>query len=406
MAVDLELSDFQNMAREFAHSFAAEKIRPRAQEADRLERVPDDLLLEMKQIADMMGGMGGGGGEAEENPFEKGSKRERQFNRLAVIGGEEFSWGDAGIMLTNPGPGLGGPPVMSTGTPEQKERFLSIFKSPEPKWGAYATTEPGCGSDVSGIQTRVTKDGDYYVINGTKIFITCGNLASWVVVFGTLDPSLGRAGHRALVVEKGTPGFIQGQKFHKMGLRASDTAILTFDECRVHKDNLLGGEEYYASKGSGGFKVAMGTFDATRPMVAIMSIGIARGCYEYTRDWIKEQYSLGRPIPRYTQIKEKLAEMERKLDSARLLAWRAAWMADVGQPNTKEASMAKAYAGTVSVQVCSDCVDLMGDSGSVQDHPVEKWFRDIKVFDIFEGTGQVNRLVVARRMYEPFGIRV
>ena len=249
MAVDLELSDFQNMAREFAHSFAAEKIRPRAQEADRLERVPDDLLLEMKQIADMMGGMGGGGGEAEENPFEKGSKRERQFNRLAVIGGEEFSWGDAGIMLTNPGPGLGGPPVMSTGTPEQKERFLSIFKSPEPKWGAYATTEPGCGSDVSGIQTRVTKDGDYYVINGTKIFITCGNLASWVVVFGTLDPSLGRAGHRALVVEKGTPGFIQGQKFHKMGLRASDTAILTFDECRVHKDNLLGGEEYYASKG-------------------------------------------------------------------------------------------------------------------------------------------------------------
>lgn len=401
MPVEFTLTDGQKNIREFLHWFAREKIRPRAAEADRLETVPDDLLLEMKQMGMSMDRT------VPSDAGRAGGTGEKQSNRNSVISTEELAWGDAAITMTLPGAGLGGPPVQAFGTPEQRERFFSVFRAEEPRWGAYATTEPECGSDVAGIRMLALKDGDHYILKGTKTFITNGNRASWVVVFATVDPKLGRAGHRPFVVERGTPGFIQGKKIKKMGLRASDTAELVFDECRVHKDNLLGGEEAYGLGGrSGGFRVAMATFDATRPIVAAMGIGIARAAFEYTRDWLRSQYSLGRPIPRYQQMKEKLAEMERKLTTARLLTWRAAWMADVGRPNSKEASMCKAYMGKVAVEVCADCVDLLGDSGTTREHPVERWFRDIKVFDIFEGTGQVNRLVVARRTYEPFGVSI
>lgn len=405
MALEFLESPQQQTIREFVHWVAKEKMRPYALEADRNEEVPLWLLTELKETGITMD-TGSGGGRLEEGSEKKAGKAPKEVNRLIVTAVEELGWGDAGITLTLPGAGLGGPPVSSFGTPEQRERFFGIFKDKELKWGAYATTEPQCGSDVSDIRTRCVKDGDAYILNGTKTFITNGNIASWVVVFATIDFSLGRAGHRAFVVEKGMPGFVQGEKVHKMGLRANDTAVLYFEDCRVPKENLLGGEDLYEARQSGGFRVAMGTFDATRPIVAAMALGIARAAFEHTRDFIKANYSLDRPIARYRRIKEKLAEMGLKLEHGRLLTQKAAWMADVGRPNTLEASAAKAYMGKAALEVCAECIDLIGDSGTTQDHLLEKWFRDIKVYDIFEGTGQVNRLVVARRLYEPFGVRV
>ena len=224
-------------------------------------------------------------------------RKKRQVALTTIVGAEEMAWGDAGLMLCIPGPGLGGPPVRASGTPEQKQRFFSMFQdmSQELRWGAYALTEPGAGSDVAGIRTSCRKDGKHWVINGRKCFITNGARASWNVVFATIDPGLGRAGHRAFVVEKGTPGFSVGKIEDKMGLRASETAELVFEDCRVPEENLLGGEDSYKTKE--GFMTAMKTFDNTRPMVAAMAIGIGRAAYDYACDFVKQNYVMTAPDP-------------------------------------------------------------------------------------------------------------
>lgn len=392
--------EFQGI-RDMLHQVALTTFRPYAREADRLHEPPKEFLEKAKGMAAIMGGaMGGGAKQAKEEKEKSGDKKPGMRNRMAIIGAEELAWGDAALMLQIPGPGLGGPPIQITGTPEQKERFLGIFKPGEIKYGAYALTEPGAGTDVSAISTTARKDGDYYIINGTKCFITNGAKAEWNVVFATIDKSLGRAGHRAFVVEKGTPGFRVGKIEEKMGLRASETAELIFEDCRVHKDNLLGGEEHYEKMAKGGFKTAMATFDSTRPMVAAMAVGIARAAYEYARDWLKERYDFRRPIPRYQALLNTLADMERRLDTARLLCWHAAYLADMGIPNAKEASMSKAYAGHWCTQICYQAVELMGPEGLSEEHLVEKWFRDIKVYDIFEGTAQAQRIVISKRIIE------
>jgi acyl-CoA dehydrogenase len=313
-----------------------------------------------------------------------------------MVGAEEMSWGDASILLNLPGPGLGAPPVRYMGTPDQKKRFFGIFRQPGLHYGAYGLTEPGAGSDVSAIKTTCRREGDTWILNGRKCFITNGARADWVVIFATIDPKLGRAGHRAFVVEKGTPGFYVGKIEDKMGLRASETAELVLEDCRVPHANLLGGDEHY--QGKEGFMGAMKTFDASRPVVGIMAVGIARAAYEHTRDFVKENYMLGRPIPRYAQIASLLADGARLIDAARLMCWRAAWMADEGIPNAKEASMAKAYAARTAMKVCSDAIQILGAHGLDRHQFVEKWYRDIKVFDIFEGTAQIQRIVIARRI--------
>ena len=211
-----------------------------------------------------------------------------------------MAWGDVSVLMSLPGPGLGGPPVQFTGTPEQKKRFFGVFKQPGLHWGAYGLTEPGAGSDVAGIRTSCRKDGKHWVLNGRKCFITNGGRADWVVIFATVDPTLGRAGHRAFVVEKGTPGFSFGKIEEKMGLRASETAELVLEDCRVPEENLLGGEEHY-ERGKEGFMTAMKTFDSSRPMVGVLGVGIGRAAYEYARDFVKENYVLARPIPRYAR---------------------------------------------------------------------------------------------------------
>ncbi len=399
------LSERQKTLREGIRGFAASVIRPQALSWDHNNGVPEAFL---KQMVHMAGQMGGQFGLSLEPAVAKGTgeggdaKKKSSVNLTSLIAVEEMAWGDGGLLLTLPGPGLGGPPVRASGTPEQKERFFGVFKdmSKTLAWGAYALTEPGAGSDVSGIRASCRKDGDEWVINGRKCYITNGARAAWTVVFATIDPAMGRAGHRAFVVEKGTPGFGVGRIEEKMGLRASETAELVFEECRVPVANLLGGEESYQSKE--GFMTAMKTFDNTRPLVAAMAIGIGRAAHEYARDFVKEHYLLPRAIPRYAAIAERIAKVGRQLEAARMVTWRAAWMADQGMPNAKESSMSKALAGQAAIHACIEAIDICGAEGSIgREHQLlEKWFRDIKVYDIFEGTGNIQRIVISKRVIE------
>lgn len=400
--ISFDLSEQQKQIQEMTHWFAKNEIRPLAMEADRLEKVPDDWLDKVNQMGIHLNtsSFSGGGSSSGKKP-----KREREGNRMGVIATEEIAWGDPAIALSLPGAGLGGPPVQSSGTPEQKERFLSIFTHDKPRWGAYALTEPEAGSDASAVATTATKVDGGYVLNGQKIFITNGARASWVVVFATVNPELGRAGQRAFVVEKGTPGFSCSRIAKKMGLRANETADLLLEDCFVPTENLLGGEEMYESSGSepSGFRVAMQTFDSTRPIVAAMAIGIARAAYEYTLDIVQREYP--KSGNHYRLAAELLAEAEQDIAASRLLTWEAAWKADIGEPNGKEAAMCKAYAGQMALDVCSKCLEILGPVG-LDGHLVEKLYRDVKVFDIFEGTNEIQHLIIARQQYAPYNVRV
>jgi acyl-CoA dehydrogenase len=404
VAIDFELTPKLQGAREMAHMFASTYVRPYALEADVLEAPHPKFIEACKQFGLGTGQAGAlaGGGKKEKRPeSDDQPKKAGEANRIMMLASEELAWGDATAALNMPGPGLGGPPVQFTGTPEQRERFLGMFKPDEYKFGAYALTEPGAGSDAKNIKTTCRKDGDHWVLNGSKIYITNGKKAEWSVVFATIDPSLGRAGHRAFVVEKGTPGFTVPKVEEKMGLRASETAEQVFEDCRVPAANLLGGEAHYdaASKG-GGFKTAMKTFDATRPLVAVMAVGIARAAWEIARDWVRENYALSQHTARFHHLAETLAWMEREIHMARLLCWKAAWMLDLGLPNAKESSMSKAYAGSMVQKVTSKAIEVLGPEGVLANRLVEKLYRDQKVYDIFEGTGQIQRLVISRRLFE------
>lgn len=400
--ISFTLSEQQQQMKEMTHWFAANEIRPIALEADRLGYVPEDWLEKVNKLGIHLNTSSL---QSKNDNASKGGKKEREGNRMGVIATEEIAWGDPAIALSLPGAGLGGPPIQSSGTKEQQERFLTIFKDDKPRWGAYALTEPDAGSDASAIQMTAKRVAGGYVLNGQKIFITNGKRASWVVVFATVDSALGRAGHRAFVVEQGTPGFSCSRLVDKMGLRANETAELLFTECFVPEENLLGGEELYAHSTSSpsGFATAMKTFDSTRPIVAAMAIGIARAAFEYTLNIVKKEY------PKQSKLTylaaDMLAEMSSQISAARLLTWEAAWKADMGLANAKEAAMCKAYAGEISLQVCAKGLELLGPTG-IQGHLVEKLYRDVKVFDIFEGTNEIQHLVIARRQFEPFGLRV
>lgn len=401
--IEFSLSKKQRDIQEGIRSLGKYVIRPMSLSMDRNKEVPEPFLRNFMKLAkgfrsdDVIDPSEEGAAPARERDPSKPS----ETNRTSAIAAEELSWADAAMLLSVPGPGLGGPPVRATGTPEQKKRFFGIFKDMDKgplKWGAYALTEPGAGSDVAGIRTSCRKDGSHWVLNGRKCYITNGARASWNVVFATVDPALGRAGHRAFVVEKGTPGFEIGKIEDKMGLRANETAELVLEDCRVPEENLLGGEAAYVSKE--GFMTAMKTFDNTRPLVGAMALGIGRAAYEYARDFVKDNYMLGRPIPRYAAIAERLAKVGRRLEAARSLVFRATYMADANIPNAKEASMAKAAAGQAAIFACIEAIEICGAHGSLStEHALlEKWFRDIKVYDIFEGTGNIQRVVISKRL--------
>jgi acyl-CoA dehydrogenase len=302
-----------------------------------------------------------------------------------------------------PNAGLGGAAVAAAGTPAQKERFLKRFTEGKPKWGAMAITEPGCGSDSAAVATTATREGDDWVINGTKIFCTSGQMAAeksegFVVVWASVDRKAGRAGIKPFVVEHNTPGMTVARVENKLGIRVSDTAMLSFDNCRVPAENLLGSAEV---KAEGGFKDVMATFDATRPIVAAMAAGVGRAALDHVRDFLADQQvpiRYGISPRKLTALERDFMEMEVQLKAARLLTWRAAWMLDMGQRNSLEASMAKAKAGKVVTLITQKAVELLGPLGYSRTRLVEKWMRDAKINDIYEGTQQINLLIIARRI--------
>jgi acyl-CoA dehydrogenase len=317
---------------------------------------------------------------------------------------EELCWGDAGLYLSSPGPGLGGAAVFAAGTQEQWGRFLARYGEGKPKWGAMAMTEPGCGSDTSAIQATAVRDGDYWVLNGEKIFITMGRRAlelsdGIIVVWATIDKSAGRAGMKSFVVEAGTPGMKVEKQEKKLGIKASDTVTVVFENCRIPFNNILGKAEIKSK--TEGFKGAMATFDVTRPLVAAQALGVTRAALDMLRDeltkrGIKVRYDV--PRSKQTAIERDFMEMESNWRAAHLLVIRAMWQLQGGTPNALEASMAKAKAGRAATLITQRAVELMGPLGYSRKLLFEKFMRDAKINDIFEGTGQINTLVVARRL--------
>lgn len=329
------------------------------------------------------------------------------------IQAEELCFGDAALYLRMPTPALGGSAVAAAGTNEQKSRFLTPFRQPgHPIWGAMAITEPNAGSDAAAIETTARLDGDAWVLNGTKIFCTAGEGASqvpggFVVVWATVDKSAGRAGIKSFVVPAGTPGMALVGLEKKLGIRASDTATLRFEDCRVPRDHLLGSEEvkkgHGAKTGDKGFKGAMATFDASRPIVAAMAVGVGRASLDFVRTALARHGV----HPRYdaaphtlTAMERDLMDMEAELQAARLLTWRAAALLTRGRPNNLEASMAKAKAGLAVTRITQKAVALLGPAGYSKKLLLEKWMRDAKINDIYEGTQQINQLIVARRILD------
>jgi acyl-CoA dehydrogenase len=319
---------------------------------------------------------------------------------------ETLSWGDAGMYLCTPGGGLGAAAVEAAGNAEQKERFLKRFAGEKPVLACMAMTEPQCGSDTAAIRTTAVRDGDHWVLNGEKIFVTAGKKSldetpGFVVVWATIDPSAGRAGMRSFVVEAGTPGCSVTKLEHKLGIRSSDTASVVLQDCRIPFGNILGEPEVKTK--TEGFKGAMATFDATRPLVSASALGIARATLELLKEFLSQQgitIRYGLPRSKLTNIEREIIEMEVMLRSAWLLVLKAVWLADERKPNTIEASMSKVRAGDVVTKITQRAVELMGPIGYSRDLLLEKWFRDAKINDIFEGTGQINRLVVARRILD------
>ncbi|PKV94467.1 acyl-CoA dehydrogenase [Amycolatopsis echigonensis] len=379
-----------------AYQAAAEVFRPISRKYDRAEHTYPSELDMFAALLDGLNSSGeGGAGAAGVRRSEKddgGPKGNRNGANLnVVLGTIEMCWGDVGLLLSMPRQGLGNAAISSVATDEQLERFKGL-------WAAMAITEPGCGSDSAAITTTATKDGDDYILNGEKIFVTSGQRADAVVVWATLDRTKGRAAIKSFVVEKGTPGFEVVRVEHKLGIRASDTAVLRFENCRVPKENLLGTPDIDTAKGFAG---VMQTFDNTRPLVAAMAIGVARAALDETRRILTEAgvvIDYDRPALTQHAAAATFLQLEADYEAAYLLTLESAWMADNRQPNSLQASMAKAKAGRTVVDVTLKCVELAGAYGYTEESLLEKWSRDAKILDIFEGTQQIQQLIVARRV--------
>ncbi len=382
------------------HTVAEQMMRPISREYDEREHEKPWQFFETMWTAAGTAAEFQPGGRSKKDGTGGGASTR---NLYTIATTEELTWGDAGLFLSLPNAGLGGAAIAAAGTPEQKQRFLGPFRGGKPKWGAMAITEPGCGSDSAAITTSAVRDGDQWVINGTKIFCTAGQMAAeksegFIVVWATLDKSAERAGIKSFVVPHGTPGMTVARVENKLGIRASDTAMIVFDNCRVPLDHLLGSPEVSRERG---FKDVMATFDATRPIVAAMAIGVGRAALDCVRDFLNQQkvaVRYGAGLHRLTAAERDFIEMEVQLKAARLLTWRAAWMLDAGRQNSLEASMAKAKAGLAVTQITQKAVELMGPLGYSRRMLLEKWMRDAKINDIFEGTQQINLLIVARRI--------
>jgi alkylation response protein AidB-like acyl-CoA dehydrogenase len=393
----LDLNEDQLQIQKWVHDFAEGVIRPAAEEWDQREETPWPIIEEAARI-------GLYSWEFVANAFAD------PLGLTFALASEELTWGDAGIAMAILGSTLAVSGIAGNGTPEQIAEWVpQCFGTPEKiQLGAFAVSEPDAGSDVSSLRTRAVYDEakDEWVLNGTKTWITNGGIADVHVVVAAVDPELRARGHASFVVPPGTPGLRMGQKFKKHGIRASHTAEVILDDVRVPGRCLLGGKEKLdarlarAREGkSTRTQAAMSTFEASRPLVGAQAIGIARAAYEYALEYAKERVQFGRPIIENQAIAFKLADMKTEIDAARLLVWRACWMASQKKPFLNgEGSMSKLKAGEVAVKVTEEAIQILGGYGYVRDYPVERWHRDSKIYTIFEGTSEIQRLVIARNI--------
>lgn len=369
------LTEEQEIIKELSAKIADEKIAPRAAEFDETEEFPWELIRILAEsdlfavwVPEEYGGLGGG-----------------VFEQCLVV--EELSRACAGVAVSYAASALGGFPILMFGTDEQKQRFMPDIASGS-KLAAFALTEPDAGSDAGNIRTTAVRDGDYYVLNGTKQWITNGGEADIYTVIATLDPSKGPRGMTAFIVEKGTPGFDFGKKEKKMGIRSSATTELIFNDCRIPVENLLGRE-------GRGFLIAMNTLDKTRPGVAAQAVGIAQGALDKAAEYAATRVQFGKKIGEFQAIEHMLADMATQVEAARSLVYSVAWMIDSGERHiTKASAMAKLFASDVAMKVTCDAVQIFGGYGYMRDYPVEKMMRDAKITQIYEGTNQIQRSII------------
>jgi acyl-CoA dehydrogenase len=392
----LELNEDQLQIQKWVHDFAETVVRPAAHEWDEREETPWPIIRQAAEAG------------LYSLDFIANAFSDPTGILLPVVM-EEMAWGDAGIGLAIFGTTLGVSGIMANGTPEQIGEWLpQCFGTPDKiALAAFCVSEADAGSDVSSLRTRAVYDeaADEWVINGTKTWITNGGIADIHVVVASVDPALGSRGQASFIVPPNTPGLSQGQKFQKMGIRASHTAEVVFDDVRVPGRLLLGGKDTLderlarARAGTKGIRTqaAMATFEASRPVVGAQAVGIARAAYEYALDYAKERKQFGRAIIENQAIAFKLADMRMSIDAARLLVWRAAWMAHTGKAfDAGQGSMSKLFAGETAVKVTDEAIQILGGAGYIREHPVERWHRDAKIYTIFEGTSEIQRLIISR----------
>jgi acyl-CoA dehydrogenase len=379
--VDFTLTDEQKDLRDLAHDFSEGEIRPVAWDYDRDGTWPQEIIekafevgLMNVHIPEAYGGPG-----------------------LDYLSGclieEELGWGCSGIGTTLMANGLASAPLLIGGSEETKKKYLGMLTE-SPKLSSFCLTEPDAGSDVSGMKTRAVKKGDKYVISGSKCFITNGGYADWYTVYTKTDPEAGHRGITAFVVDRDSDGVTVDKKEDKLGQRASNTATISFDEVEVPAENMLGEENH-------GFKLAMMTLDRTRPAVSSMAVGIARAAFEFASEYSKERVQFGVPIAMHQAVAFMIADMATKIEAARLLVWESAVLLDQGKRNTLVSSHAKRFAADTAMEVTVDAVQVYGGYGFIKEYPVEKLMRDAKIMQLYEGTSQIQRLVIAREVLMP-----
>ena len=378
--IDFSLTEEQKALRELAHDFADKEIRPVAWEYDRDSTWPQAIIEKAWEVGLMN----------PQIPAEYGGAGASSIDGVLIE--EELGWGCSGIGTSISCNGLASAPVLLGGSEQVKKTYLGMLTE-APKLASFCLTEPGAGSDVSGMRTRAVKRGDKYVINGSKTFITNGGYADWYTVYAKTDPEAGHRGISAFVVPRDA-GVVVDRHEDKMGQRASNTATITFNDVEVPAANLLGEENH-------GFKLAMMTLDHTRPGVAAMAVGIARAAFEFAVEYSKERVQFGVPIAMHQAIQFLIADMATKVHVARLASWDSAVLLDQGKRNTLESSHAKRFAADTAMEVTTDAVQVYGGYGFIKDYPVEKLMRDAKIMQLYEGTSQIQRLVIARETLLP-----
>jgi acyl-CoA dehydrogenase len=401
--MNFELNEEQLAFKAKCRAFARDVIRPAARKHDEEESTPWEVVKEARR-------QGLQGIEHLQMTATDGD------GQMGAIAAEEFHWGCAGTALAISGSGLAAAGIAASGTPEQIARWVPecFGLGEEIKLGAYAVTEPQAGSDVKSLKTTAKRDGDEWVLNGTKVFITNGGIADVHVVVAAVDPELGTRGQASFIVGKGTPGLSQGKKESKLGIRASHTAEVVLEDCRIPAENLLGGEEKLAKKlerARSGQKSrsadALATFEITRPIVGASALGIAQAAYEWTLEYLDGQSEGGVPMLKIQRVQQTLADVATEIESARLLVQRASWMGRNGVPMTGgQGSMSKLKAGDVTMWATATLMDLVGPDAWNTDYPLEKWFRDAKIYQLFEGTAEIQRMVISRMQAREYAERL